>query len=457
MRLLLCVLFVAVVFALPHSIKKAATRSPKQPKSPITNWKHDLTHEEREILLQLETEMNSAKDEKTKSHAQHKHHHAALHMITSRQKKHAQEEFHARQHARRHHTHQKARAVPNYDSLPADIKAVLVPNGDPSSGQYIIHSTSSAVTDLYFRFDGTNWEWSPDQTNWNDVGHEIVRNGDYAGASPVQINIDLLNRLSSIEKGLDTLGARKYDSIKWYFRGFISTAMPGGHWINDDEGCSLPTNVFVGPLPRIPTINLAGVRCFATDSRDHDTSYTASSRFHINVEIGAAGVNIAPSGTDASNPPESVTSPYSDYSSNYVCKDSMLTLSDCGHQDCHQRADSSHLHIDNLICYDGTTWSTTCDGNSVLATFHLYGDPSDPCIMGSPGVDFYAGFTIAIDGHLYGDGAVDEYPWYESGVVATTGGVDTPTTVWTLDPNAGATAFDLIGPANRVFHVAGEF
>jgi len=137
----------------------------------------------------------------------------------------------------------------------------------------------------------------------------------------------------------------------------------------------------------------------------------------------------------------------------------MLTTEDCGYRTCHERSPAGDLEIDSLICYDGSSWSGTCDGNSKLATFHIKGAPGDPCTPpGTPGIDFYGGFTIAADGHLYGDGAVDDFPWFECGVVyrgtdSTTGSAE----MWRRDPLPGKTPFDLYGGAKHVFHVSGSF
>jgi len=66
-------LFLSVVFAVPHlSLKKKAS-TPTHPTSSVTNWKHDLTPEEHSTLLQLESEIESAKDHHSKKIATRKH------------------------------------------------------------------------------------------------------------------------------------------------------------------------------------------------------------------------------------------------------------------------------------------------------------------------------------------------------------------------------------------------
>jgi len=396
-------------------------------------------------------------------------------MITSRQKLRAQAAFHARQaqkakvHAHAHanvnahtktktkahahaHAHEhsktKAKVEPNFDILPDDIKERLVADGE----NYLVHG-GILVSDLNFRYSAENqWEWSPDNENWQTVRNEIVEAGDDQGDSPVQSNIDLLNRLHSIEEGLSSLGTRKYDEVKWYFRGFISSSLDGGWWMNEEDGCSDAEHEYVASLPRIPLVNALGVRCFRTDSRDYSTTWDARSRFNMKVVFDGSGVSITPTVTDSAG--ESVDAPYSDYTNFYICKDSHLTTGDCGDTICHKRSSASDLHIDSLICYDGSTWSETCTASSVLATFHIYGDPGDPCTPpGTPGIDFYGGFTLAVDGHIYGDGAVDAFPWFESGVITPSG----ETSVWTLAPEAGKTPFNLYGGANRVFHISSGF
>jgi len=439
-------LFLSLVFAIPRGQLKQNLKQKKAPsahKQPVSNtksWHDDLSTEERATLLQLENEIHSAANDQAKIVAKRKHHTAAMHMISHKQRERAVSEFHARQRT-------KTRTSPSYENLPDDLKSRLEADGN----QYVVRG-GFGVTDLNFRFDGSAWEWSPDNENWQTVRNEIVAAGDYAGDSPVQSNIDLLNRLHSIQEGLSTLGARKYQEIKWYFRGFISSDLPGGRWMDSASGCGSAPHEYVAPLPRIPLVNALGVRCFRTDSRSYSSTWDARSRFNMKVIFSSSGVDITPTVTDSAG--ETVTSPYSDYTEFFVCEDSWLTTEDCGYRTCQERSSSSDLNIGSLICYDGSSWSTSCSASSVLATFHISGDPGDPCTPpGTPGIDFYGGFTIAADGHVYGDGAVDAFPWFESGVVTSAG----ETQVWTLAPLPGKTPFDLYGGANRVFHVSASF
>jgi len=449
MRLfLLVLLFASFALSLPRSSVKnkvhkisALTKSHKSPKSEDKNWKNDLTADERATLVQLESEVTIATDENSKRQATYKHHRAALHMITERQKKQAVTEFHARQKTR-------TKEEPTYEKLPDDIKQRLVPD---DNGGYIIHGNDD-VTDLYFKYEDSSWYWSPDRVNWMSVGSEIVSGGDWDGKSPTQANINLLDRLHSLQEGIRSLSDRKYDEVKWFFRVFISTDFSEGHWMDEQSGCSDAPHEYVAPLPRVPGMNLMGYSCFCTDSRTYSADWDARARINFKVIFDTSGVTINPEVTDATG--ELVTAPYCDYTTDYTCKDALLAPHKCGHENCHDRASSDHLHIDNLICYDGSSWSDTCDGNSKLATFHILGDPKHACgPPGQPSIDLYGGFTLAVDGHLYGDGAVDAFPWYESGVVTSAGGV----LLYQLAPEPGKTPFNLIGGANRVISVSGSF
>jgi len=279
-----------------------------------------------------------------------------------------------------------------------------------------------------------------------------VEAGDYQGKSPVQSNIDLLNRLHSIELALSSYGPKKYNSIQFFWRGFISSDMADGRWMARAAGCSSAPHEYVGSLPRAPFVNALGIRCFRTDSRTYSTDWSARGRFNFKVTMDSTGVNLNPTVQDSTG--TSVQAPYSDLSKNYVCEDSHLTTDDCGDETCSEAASSSDLTIDSLACYDGTAWTEACSGSSVLATFHISGSPSDPCTPpGSPHVDFYGGFTIASNGYVYGDGAVDAFPWFESGVITEQGA----TSVWNLAPDPGKTAFNLYGGASRVFHISSPF
>jgi len=373
---------------------------------------------------------------------------------------------------------------------------------------------------LNFRLNANNhWEWSPDNTNFMPVTSIVVTGGSYDGQSPTKENIEFINLLGSIDQGLTTIDVRKYDEVKWYWRGFISVNMPGGRWLEPGSGSSStgaagaastggnggvdpnapdpnaqdpnapdpnanapdpnqPTpdgsdppqdpslletaadvrdgtcanlvgpHEFVGDLPRLPLVNLLGGNCFRTDSRDYSQDWSARGRFNMKMVMNGDGVTITPTCTDDAG--ESVTAPYSDYSKTITCDDSPA----CGTETCKERSPATDLHIENLECYDGSAWSSSCDANSKLATFHIWGDPGDPCTPpGTPGVDFYGSFTVAVDGHNYGAGAVDEYPWYESGVVTSAGGHES----WHLDPSPGKGPFDLFGPANRPFQFSDSF
>jgi len=407
-------------------------------------WRNDLTAEEHATLLQLESEIATTTDRHHKARLEKKHQEKSLHLLSAHQRARAVKEYHARQRAR-------AKVEPTYDNLPDDVKSQLTADGD----NYIV--SRSGATDLYFRYSDGHWEWSPDKGDWMSVKNEIVRGGDYNGDSPVQSNIDLLNRMHSIELGLSTLGEKKYSEVKFYFRAFISSNLDGGFWVDQNDGCSAAEHEYVAKLPRIPLVNALGIRCFRTDSRDYSQEWEARSRFNMKVIFDDSGVSIHPSCIDSAG--ETIEAPYSDYTNFYVCEDSHLTTEDCGYRTCHERSSASDLKTDALICYDGTSWSDTCDGNSKLATFHITGDPGDPCTPpGTPGIDFYGGFTIAVDGHAHGDGAIDAFPWFEAGVVfKSEDGTTGSTELWHLDPEPGKTPFDLYGGANRVFHISGSF
>jgi hypothetical protein len=444
MRFVVILLFLCVAFALPRGAKLLKKKAPHKTQPVSPSWKNDLTSEEHASLIQLESEIASAKDHHTKKIATRKHHEAAVHMITNKQKQRAVKEWHERNGA-----HVKKEA--SYENLPGDIKARLQPDGS----QYIVRGDAD-TTDLYFRIVEGRWEWSPDRSHWRGIAHEIVQGGEWDGESPTQANIDFLNRFHGAQEGLITLGSRKYTEVKWYFRGFLAHSLSGGFWMNYEDGCSSAPHEWVGQYPRAPGVNLRGLSCFATDSRGYSTAWNARARFNTKVVWSRSGVDIRPRVQD--NAGNTVTSPYCDYSENYCCADSWMTTDYCGDRTCQERCSSSSMVIDKLTCYDGSSWGS-CGASSVLATFHTVGNPSNPCgPPGTPDVDYYGGWTIAIDGHLYGDGALDAMPWYESGVIATNAaGTESAQNLWKRDPDSGATLFDLIGGANRVFHVAANF
>jgi len=324
---------------------------------------------------------------------------------------------------------------------------------------------------LYFKYADGKWTWSPDKTNWMSVGDEIVSGGEYDGKSPVQENIDLLDRLHGIQEslnavqqnapapttsgddhaGVDTstpLTAPRYAEIKFYWRGFISSDMKDGFWL--DTRCPNQPHEYLGDLPRYPLVNLLGRLCFRTDSRGYSGKWEARSRFNVKVVFSASGVDIAPHVPDADGADQ--TSPYSDRSITYNC---VQGGSDCGKVDCDKRSSGGDITVDKLLCYNSKTqaWSSTCDGDSVITSFHVLGAPSDPCTPpGTPKVDFYFGASMSADGQVVFDGAVDAFPWYEAGAI----GDNNENQLWSLDPKEGKGPLDLIGGANQVIAYNGH-
>jgi len=427
-----------------HRLPLPASRQ-RLPVSPW--WKNQISEDQRSSLLQLEMAVEAASTEEELARAKTQLRHATLDALVGQQRQHAARLWHQRNNQRRLQT---AEAT-SYDHLPQDLQSQMQLDSD--RGWYRV--SQSGASDLFFRQnpDDGHWEWTPDSgDNWSSAGSEIMHGGSFDGNTPVQANIDLIDRLHTIEQGLITLGDQKYHELKFFFRGFISTDMSDGRWMDQSDGCRSAPHEFIGDLPRYPLVNLRGVICFRTDSRGHSTDWGARARFNIKAIMSDTGVDINPQITDDAG--ETVTSPYSDYTVMYTCKDSMMTTNNCGDVTCKDRSSNSKLHTDNLVCYDGTSWGSSCDANSKLASFHFSGNPSDPCVTAAPAVDFYGGVVLAKDGHVYLDGAIDKFPWFEAGIIAD----GTPTQLGTWDPAPGTSANALLfsGP-NTVIHVATGF
>jgi len=230
----------------------------------------------------------------------------------------------------------------------------------------------------------------------------------------------------------------KHTSMRFAWRGFISTAMTDGIWL--DVACSDTSVVheYVGHSPRIA--NPMGDECFRTDSRGYSTAWDARARHNHKITISGTSVSV---------------DKYSDETKFFKCtKPGLLAAisKKCGDVLCAKTSGSDALVTESVSCYDGTKWVDGCTGGTdpwKIVYMRISGAPGDPCTPpGTPKIDFYGRLTIfPTKGRVVVDGAYDDFPWFEA--VAFDGTSATGTSLFTLDPKPGATVFSLFGGTTR--------